>query len=78
VKLRYNLFHAIDINFRDGVEVILKHDPCTDMCIKTYNYYFKVGMTPLLLAAHNNNYEILKLLYDCGHRMRVRLGDFYF
>ena len=77
MKLRYNLFHAIDINFVEGVEAILRHDPCMDLSIKTYNYYFKVGMTPLLLAAHNNSYEILKLLYNYGHRMKVCQGVFF-
>ena len=77
MKLRYNLFHAIDINFVEGVEAILSHDPCMDLSIKTYNYYFKVGMTPLLLAAHNNNYQILKLLYNYGHRMKVCQGVFF-
>ena len=78
VELRYNLFHAIEKNFLEGVEAIFHYVPCKDLKTTSHTYYFYFGLTPLLLAAHNNNYEVLKLLCSYGHQMEVNLEQKYY
>uniref|UniRef100_F6U743 Uncharacterized protein n=1 Tax=Ciona intestinalis TaxID=7719 RepID=F6U743_CIOIN len=62
------LFHAIRIGFLPVVETILEYKPCEDACISELNPYFSPGTTPMVLAACSNDYEIMKLLFKCGHK----------
>uniref|UniRef100_H2XL42 Transient receptor ion channel domain-containing protein n=1 Tax=Ciona intestinalis TaxID=7719 RepID=H2XL42_CIOIN len=66
-----SLFHAIELNFLAGVETILKHNASIDARIVGESSYFLAGITPMILAAYNNNYEILKLLNKFGHELKV-------
>nr|XP_002127225.1 short transient receptor potential channel 4-like [Ciona intestinalis] len=70
VVLRDSLFHAIELNFLAGVETILKHNASIDARIVGESSYFLAGITPMILAAYNNNYEILKLLNKFGHELK--------
>nr|XP_026692030.1 short transient receptor potential channel 4-like isoform X3 [Ciona intestinalis] len=62
------LFHAIRIGFLPVVETILEYKPSVDACISELNPYFSPGTTPMVLAACSNDYEIMKLLFKCGHK----------
>ncbi|XP_076044385.1 transient receptor potential isoform X2 [Oratosquilla oratoria] len=74
VKPKDSLLHAISEQYVEGVEVLLqweeknhqKGQPYSweSMNVETAN--FTRDITPLILAAHQNNYEILKLLLDRG------------
>ncbi|CAK8677996.1 unnamed protein product [Clavelina lepadiformis] len=67
VDIGDNLFYAIKRNFLGGVETILKRDACVEAKIEGKKAKFPAGTTPTLLAALNNNYEILKLLHEYKH-----------
>ncbi|XP_039271230.1 short transient receptor potential channel 4-like [Styela clava] len=69
VNIGEAIFHAIESDFVDGVKAILDCDSGTNAKISGENHYFHIGMTPMLLAAYNNNYEILSLLYERDHRL---------
>nr|XP_026689852.1 short transient receptor potential channel 4-like [Ciona intestinalis] len=60
------LFHAIQKNQTDIVEVILKYDPSTQTRIRQ-NSCFQPGLTPVSMAAGQNNYDILNILLEHGH-----------
>ncbi|XP_078484309.1 short transient receptor potential channel 4-like [Ciona intestinalis] len=60
------LFHAIQKNQTDIVEVILKYDPSTQIRIRQ-NSCFQPGLTPVSMAAGQNNYDILNILLEHGH-----------
>ncbi|XP_058125966.1 transient receptor potential-gamma protein [Anopheles coustani] len=68
------LLHAISEEFVEAVEVLLDHE---DSCHKTGDPHswealppdtatFTPDITPLILAAHRDNYEIIKILLDRG------------
>ena len=71
MEIRDALFHAIEKDFRDGVELILKHNPCLGMKIVGNNYFFPPDISPYRYAAWKNKYEMLKILYKYGHRLKV-------
>ena len=71
LDLGLSIFHVIEADFVEGLYLILACDPCVHLRIEEENHYFQIGMTPILLAAHNNNYRILSLLYEYGHRLTV-------
>jgi len=74
VEIRDALFHAIEKDFRDGVELILKHNPCLGMKIVGNNYFFPPDISPYRYAAWKNKYEMLKILYKYGHRLKEAGG----
>uniref|UniRef100_A0A182TJL8 Transient receptor ion channel domain-containing protein n=1 Tax=Anopheles melas TaxID=34690 RepID=A0A182TJL8_9DIPT len=68
------LLHAISEEFVEAVEVLLDHE---DSCHKSGDPHswealppdtatFTPDITPLILAAHRDNYEIIKILLDRG------------
>ncbi|XP_042237960.1 transient receptor potential protein-like isoform X2 [Homarus americanus] len=74
IKPKDSLLHAISEQYVEGVEVLLsyeetnhkKGDPYSWECMTRETATFTKDITPLILAAHQNNYEILKLLLDRG------------
>ncbi|XP_045597326.2 LOW QUALITY PROTEIN: transient-receptor-potential-like protein [Procambarus clarkii] len=74
VETRDALLHAIDAEFVEAVEVLLEHEEVIHKDGELYSWEkadrntsaFTPEITPLILAAHRDNYEILKILLDRG------------
>ncbi|XP_045127472.1 transient-receptor-potential-like protein [Portunus trituberculatus] len=74
VETRDALLHAIDAEFVEAVEVLLEHEEVVHKEGDKYSWEkadrntsaFTPEITPLILAAHKDNYEILKILLDRG------------
>ncbi|XP_071530450.1 LOW QUALITY PROTEIN: transient-receptor-potential-like protein [Panulirus ornatus] len=74
VETRDALLHAIDAEFVEAVEVLLEHEEVIHKEGDIYSWEkadhntsaFTPEITPLILAAHRDNYEILKILLDRG------------
>ncbi|XP_078053457.1 transient receptor potential-like [Augochlora pura] len=80
VETKDSLLHAIDQEFVEAVELLLEHEELlTSECaaseteikhswqkIDPASARYPPEITPLILAAKRNNYEILKLLLDRG------------
>ncbi|KAL6265608.1 hypothetical protein P5V15_002402 [Pogonomyrmex californicus] len=82
VETKDALLHAIDQEFVEAVELLLEHEELLTATQVTENSEkpiihswqkvdpasarYPMDMTPLVLAAQRNNYEILKLLLDRG------------
>ncbi|XP_042886477.1 transient-receptor-potential-like protein [Penaeus japonicus] len=74
VETRDALLHAIDSEFVEAVEVLLEHEEVIHKEGELYSWEladrntsaFTPEITPLILAAHRDNYEILKILLDRG------------
>ncbi|KAK7079006.1 Short transient receptor putative channel 1 [Halocaridina rubra] len=74
VETRDALLHAIDAEFVEAVEVLLEHEEVIHKEGEPYSWEkadrntssFTPEITPLILAAHRDNYEILKILLDRG------------
>nr|XP_033329419.1 transient-receptor-potential-like protein [Megalopta genalis] len=80
VETKDSLLHAIDQEFVEAVELLLEHEELlTSECaaneteithswqkIDPASARYPPEITPLILAAQRNNYEILKLLLDRG------------
>ncbi|KAK7085255.1 Short transient receptor putative channel 1 [Halocaridina rubra] len=68
------LLHAISEEYVEGVEVLLAHEEKIHSPGRPYSWTTTAGeraaftpdITPLIAAAHKNNYEILKVLLDRG------------
>ncbi|KAF8790528.1 transient receptor potential protein-like isoform X2 [Argiope bruennichi] len=68
------LLHAISEEYVEAVEVLLQHEEKIYTPGKPYSWEavdnematFTKDITPLILAAHRDNYEIIKLLLDRG------------
>ncbi|XP_069973432.1 transient receptor potential protein isoform X1 [Penaeus vannamei] len=68
------LFYAIAEEYVEGVEALLGHEEKIHVAGEAYSWQrkesekanFTGDITPLILAAHKNNYEIIKLLLDRG------------
>lgn len=65
------ILYAIDENFVEAVELLLDHEEMTLNLGSPHsweqnreNSSFSADMTPLILAAHRNNFEIIKILLD--------------
>ncbi|XP_057659520.1 transient-receptor-potential-like protein isoform X1 [Diorhabda carinulata] len=74
VETKDSLLHAINAEFVEAVELLLEHEELIHKEGEPYSWQkvdintamFTPDLTPLILAAHRNNYEILKLLLDRG------------
>ncbi|CAG9859792.1 unnamed protein product [Phyllotreta striolata] len=74
VETRDSLLHAINVEFVEAVELLLEHEELIHKEGEPYSWQkvdinmamFTPDITPLILAAHRNNYEILKILLDRG------------
>ncbi|CAG9767036.1 unnamed protein product [Ceutorhynchus assimilis] len=68
------LLYAISVEFVEAVELLLEHEELIHKEGELYSWQkvdintalFTPDITPLILAAHRNNYEILKILLDRG------------
>ncbi|XP_023230521.1 transient-receptor-potential-like protein [Centruroides sculpturatus] len=71
VQVKDGLLHAINVEYVEAVELLLDHEECIETGEK-YSWetvdkdiaMFSPEISPLMLAAHKDNYEILKLLLD--------------
>ena len=80
------LLLAIAEEYVEGVEILLHHEeqhhlpgtPHSWEAVDSVSASYTPDVTPLILAAHKNNYEILKILLDRGakvpqpHNLRCR------
>uniref|UniRef100_A0A6P7FQ08 Transient-receptor-potential-like protein isoform X1 n=2 Tax=Diabrotica virgifera virgifera TaxID=50390 RepID=A0A6P7FQ08_DIAVI len=74
VETKDSLLHAINVEFVEAVELLLEHEELIHKDGEPYSWQkvdintamFTPDITPLILAAHRNNYEILKILLDRG------------
>ena len=74
IQTRDSLLLAIDEEYVEGVELLLEHEervwktgsPHSWEAIDPVRASYTPDITPLVLAAHKNNYEILKILIDRG------------
>ncbi|XP_026490384.2 transient-receptor-potential-like protein isoform X1 [Vanessa tameamea] len=68
------LLQAINAEFVEAVELLLEHEELIHKHPEPYSWQkvdsntatFTPDITPLMLAAHKNNYEIIKILLDRG------------
>ncbi|KAG0431671.1 hypothetical protein HPB47_021570 [Ixodes persulcatus] len=76
------LLHAISEEYVEAVEVLLEREEATRKPGQPHSWEaidrdtaaFTPDMTPLILAAHRDNYEILKILLDRGYTFQVPHG----
>ncbi|XP_077299447.1 transient receptor potential-like [Arctopsyche grandis] len=74
VETRDALLQSINVEFVEAVELLLEHEelihkegePYSWQKVDTNIGMFTPDITPLILAAHRNNYEIIKILLDRG------------
>ncbi|VVD01670.1 unnamed protein product [Leptidea sinapis] len=74
VETRDALLQAINAEFVEAVELLLEHEELIHKRPDLYSWQkvdittatFTRDITPLMLAAHKNNYEIIKILLDRG------------
>ncbi|XP_072376779.1 transient receptor potential-gamma protein-like [Diabrotica undecimpunctata] len=74
VETKDALLHAISEEFVEAVEVLLEHeetihrkgDPHSWEALPPDTATFTPDITPLILSAHRDNYEIIKILLDRG------------
>ncbi|XP_050543532.1 transient-receptor-potential-like protein isoform X2 [Daktulosphaira vitifoliae] len=74
VSPKDTLLHAINAEFVEAVELLLQYEELVHVEGDLYSWekvdwdiaYFTPDITPLILAAHKNNYEIIKMLLDRG------------
>nr|XP_023013242.1 transient receptor potential protein-like [Leptinotarsa decemlineata] len=74
ILVKDGLLHAIKEEYVEAVEVLLNWEEDHHIPGKPYSWEsldrasasFTADITPLILAAHKNNYEIIKLLLDRG------------
>ena len=74
IQTRDSLLLAIDEQYVEGVELLLEHEervwrsdgPHSWEALDPVRAAYTPDITPLILAAHKNNYEILKILLDRG------------
>ncbi|XP_060806466.1 transient-receptor-potential-like protein [Amyelois transitella] len=74
VETKDALLQAINAEFVEAVELLLEHEELIHKPGEPYSWQkqdpntamFTPDITPLMLAAHKNNYEIIKILLDRG------------
>ncbi|XP_023236287.1 transient receptor potential-gamma protein-like [Centruroides sculpturatus] len=74
IRTGESLLHAINEEYVEAVEILLQHEEKIHTNDQPYSWEmvnreiatFTPDITPLILAAHKDNYEILKLLLDRG------------
>nr|XP_003705368.1 PREDICTED: transient receptor potential protein [Megachile rotundata] len=74
IQVKDALLHAIKEEYVEAVEILLEWEERTHVAGQPYSWEavdrsssnFTPDITPLVLAAHKNNYEILKILLDRG------------
>ncbi|KAF7993327.1 hypothetical protein HCN44_006387 [Aphidius gifuensis] len=74
IKVKDALLHAIREEYVEAVEMLLDWEEQTHQAGQPYSWEaiestgsnFTPDITPLILAAHMNNYEIIKILLDRG------------
>ncbi|XP_072941710.1 transient receptor potential-gamma protein-like [Epargyreus clarus] len=79
VETRDALLHAISEEFVEAVEALLDHEESTRKPGELHSWEalppetatFTPDITPLILAAHRDSYEIIKLLLDRGAALPV-------
>ncbi|KAJ8727269.1 hypothetical protein PYW08_015666 [Mythimna loreyi] len=79
VETRDALLHAISEEFVEAVEALLDHEERTKKpgepnsweALPPETATFTADITPLILAAHRDSYEIIKLLLDRGANLPV-------
>lgn len=71
IRIEDALLYAIDENFVEAVELLLDHEEATYNQGELHSWEqdrenspYSADMTPLILAAHRNNCEIIKILLD--------------
>ncbi|XP_069696083.1 transient receptor potential protein-like [Periplaneta americana] len=79
IQVKDALLHAIKEEYVEGVELLLEWEeknhtpgqPYSWEAVDSASSTFTPDITPLILAAHKNNYEILKILLDRGATLPV-------
>ncbi|XP_013171664.1 PREDICTED: transient receptor potential protein [Papilio xuthus] len=79
IKVKDALLHAIKEEYVEAVELLLQWEEEHHVPGEPYSWEsvdssaatFTVDITPLILAAHRNHYEILKILLDRGATLPV-------
>ncbi|KAH8384760.1 hypothetical protein KR093_007794, partial [Drosophila rubida] len=79
VETKDALLHAINAEFVEAVELLLEHEelifkegaPYSWQTVDINTAMFAPDVTPLMLAAHKNNFEILRILLDRGAAVPV-------
>lgn len=74
IQVKDALLHSIKEEYVEAVETLLKWEETNHVSGQPYSWEsvdrssssFTQDITPLILAAHKNNYEILKILLDRG------------
>ncbi|CAH1959081.1 unnamed protein product [Acanthoscelides obtectus] len=74
IEVKDGVLHAIKEEYVEAVELLLNHEEEFHKPGQPYSWErvdrsaatFTADITPLILAAHKNNYEIIKLLLDRG------------
>jgi transient receptor potential cation channel subfamily C len=74
IQVKDSLLHAISEEYVEAVETLLQWEeehheagtPYSWEAVDRSSSSFTQDITPLILAAHKNNYEILKILLDRG------------
>ncbi|XP_077863794.1 short transient receptor potential channel 4-like [Saccoglossus kowalevskii] len=79
VELGDSLLYAVDAQFTEGVQILCDHIRKLGMTEYLYcrslNGDLHPDITPIILAAHHNNYEIIKILLDFG--VRIEDPEYY-
>nr|XP_014085675.1 transient-receptor-potential-like protein isoform X3 [Bactrocera oleae] len=79
IETKDALLHAINAEFVEAVELLLEHEeliykegePYSWQKVDMNTAVFPPDITPLILAAHKDNFEILKILLDRGAAVPV-------
>nr|CAB3267282.1 short transient receptor potential channel 5 [Phallusia mammillata] len=69
VEIDECLYHAIDFGFYDIVELFMEHDTNRQQVITGEDSFYPAGLTPIQLAAHKNDYVMLKILHSHGFKI---------
>ncbi|XP_075250492.1 transient-receptor-potential-like protein [Convolutriloba macropyga] len=56
---------AVDVGFRTGIKILYNSDR-TLVNLAVLSKHFQFGTTPLMVACHNNSYELIEYLFSLG------------